>query len=242
MRTFSADDYLILWERGHGLHPIDRALMVLRCALPEADYDALVRLPLGQRDRLLIEARARNFGDRMDAFTECLVCRERVEFSLSCTALLESTGTEPGADQPVSVAGVAFDLRCPDSMDAAIAAASTNAQEGVENLLARCIRRADGQHCAVHELSETARAELAAAFAARDPAAEILLDIACSVCGHSWQALVEIGQFFWTEIRARARRLLQEIDALARVYHWPEADILRMSDARRALYLEMALS
>jgi hypothetical protein len=54
--------------------------------------------------------------------------------------------------------------------------------------------------------------------------------------------LVEIGQFLWTEIRARARRLLQEIDALARVYHWPEADILGMSDARRASYLEMALS
>jgi hypothetical protein len=242
MRPFSASDILLLFDRSAGLHPIDRALLLLRYALPEADYDSLARLPLGQRDRLLIEARARNFGDRMDAFTECPACRERVEFSLSCAALLESTRTEADPVQPVSVAGVSFELRCPDSADAAIAAASANAQEGAESLLARCLRRMDGRAWAARDLSVAERAELAAALAARDPAAEILLDIACSDCGHSWQALVEIGQFLWTEIRARARRLLQEIDALARVYHWPETDILGMSDARRASYLEMALS
>ncbi len=75
-----------------------------------------------------------------------------------------------------------------------------------------------------------------------DPASEILLDLTCPACEQQWQALFEIEKFLWTEVQSRARRVLQEVDAFARVYHWNEAEILGMSEARRALYLEMALS
>jgi hypothetical protein len=91
-------------------------------------------------------------------------------------------------------------------------------------------------------ISGSQRAVIAAALAALDPAAEILLDLSCPVCSHCWQALFDINQVLWTEIRARARRLLQEVDGLARVYHWHETEILGMSEARRGWYLEMALS
>jgi hypothetical protein len=75
-----------------------------------------------------------------------------------------------------------------------------------------------------------------------DPQAEMLLDLSCPTCGHAWQAVFEIVTFLWTEIRVRARRLLREVDALARAYGWAEGDILAMSEARRGLYLQMALS
>ena len=242
MRSFSASDILMLFDQGSGLHAIDRALLMLRCAMPEADYGSLVRLPLGQRDRLLIEVRQRNFGDRMDAFTECPACRERLEFSLLCAALLKNTQCEANGANAIAFEGIRFELRCPDSADAAIASARDSAEMAVDDFLARCIRRADDGEFTVGELTVAQRMVIGAELAARDPAVEILLDLVCSVCGYGWEALFEINHVLWSEIRARARRLLQEVDALARVYHWHEAEILGMSEARRSLYLEMALS
>jgi hypothetical protein len=45
--------------------------------------------------------------------------------------------------------------------------------------------------------------------------------------------------FFWREIQSAARRIVLEVDALARSYGWSEAEILNMTPARRQLYLEM---
>jgi len=45
--------------------------------------------------------------------------------------------------------------------------------------------------------------------------------------------------FFWAELAAEAKRLLREVDALARAYGWREADILALSSQRRHAYLEL---
>jgi len=238
MRTFSASDYLMLWEQGARLHAIDRALLVLSCALPEADYKELVCLPLGQRDRWLLQIRQENFGDRLEALAECPACQERLDFSLSCGAFLEQTKAPSEGGKRVAIDGVEFDLRCPDSADAAAMVAGGGVEAGIEILLRRCV--GDEAGAAGHPPAR--RAAIAAELAALDPAAEILLDLSCVACGHGWQSVFDIGHFLWNEISARARRLLQEVDVLARAYHWSEADILGLSDARRNLYLEMALS
>jgi hypothetical protein len=44
----------------------------------------------------------------------------------------------------------------------------------------------------------------------------------------------------WTELRAHARRLLREVDVLARAYGWTEPDVLALDERRRAAYLELA--
>jgi hypothetical protein len=103
----------------------------------------------------------------------------------------------------LDVDGTPFELRCPDSADAAAMAAAADVEAGVDIMLARCVCSAGG----ADELTPARRAVIAKELAALDPAAEILLDL-----------------------------------ALARSYHWSEAEILGLSEARRALYLEMALS
>lgn len=236
MRTFSANDYLSLWEQGASLHPIDRALLVLSRACPEADHDALVQLSLGQRDRLLLTVRQHNLGERIDAHSACAACGERVEFSLSCSALLADTvAAEPA--RGLTLDGAAFELRCPNSLDLAEAVGGTSLEAVEEVLLARCVSYDDAT-----TLTPARRADIAAALSALDPAAEIMLDLACPACGREWQGLFDINQVLWLEIAARARRLVQEVDVLARAYHWNEAEILNLSASRRALYLEMALS
>ncbi|MGB7949912.1 MAG: hypothetical protein WCH75_19685 [Candidatus Binatia bacterium] len=237
MRRFTASDFLTLWERGAGLHAIDRALLILCSAMPEADGAEMVRWPLGARDRRLLRVRQENFGDCLDAYADCPACHERLEFSLSCAALLAATHGKEATLKSVDIDGAYFELRCPDSADAAAVAAGSSVEAGVKIMLARCVRvTEDGA------LTPARRVAIAAELAALDPAAEILLDLSCAACGHAWQTVFDIAHFLWSEILARARRLLQEVDALARAYHWNEAEILGMSEARRGLYLEMALS
>jgi hypothetical protein len=238
MRSFSAAEVLRLWERGAALHPIDRALLVLECAFPETSYDTLVTMPLGQRDRCLLEARWRNFGDRLNAYTQCPTCQERLEFSLSCGVLLAETEIAHQEKKTIAVDGTSFALRCPDSADAAAVAASASVDAGTEILLRRCVDCGENPTM----LTPARRAAIAAALCALDPAAEILVNFSCPACGNGWQALFDAEKFLWTELCARARRLLQEVDTLARVYHWNETEILGMSEGRRSLYLEMALS
>ena len=90
-----------------------------------------------------------------------------------------------------------------------------------------------------HELPDDLLAALADEMSARDPQAEVLLDLTCPACGSRWQALFDIAAFFWTELAAEAKRLLREVDALARAYGWREADILALSPQRRQAYLEL---
>jgi hypothetical protein len=238
MRSFAAADFLALWERGAGMSSVDRALLVLNRALPDAGYDTLAKLSLGRRDRCLLEVRRKNFGDRLDSYTECPNCRERLEFSLSCSALLGDMEVVDRDRTRIMLDGMELELRCPNSADAAAMASSATVEMGTEILLARCVDFAGNRAM----LTPARRAAIAEALSDLDPAAEILLDLSCAACRHAWQTLFDIEKFLWTELCARARRLLQEVDALARVYHWNETEILGMSEARRGLYLEMALA
>ena len=244
MRLFSASDILLLFERGAGLHAVDRGLMVLSCVLPETNYETLVKLPLGQRDRYLLQVRRQNFGDLLEAYMECPECQERLEFSLSCAELLANTPVAESGGKQIVIDAMPFNLKSPDSAAAAAAAASASVEAAIDNLLALCVSPGDtmNPHATAGAHTPSMRAAIAAELAALDPAAEIFLELSCPACAHGWPALFDIENFLWTEIRARARRLLQEVDALARVYHWNEAGILGLSETRRGLYLEMALS
>jgi hypothetical protein len=242
MQSLSAADILYLWERGASRHPIDRALLVLSHALPEPDINYLAALPLGKRDLYLLEVRQQCFGDLLEAYTECPQCQERLEFSLSCAALKTAVSISESLKKTVTIDGIDFELRCPDSVDAAACAASESVEAAIEHLLARCVSCADDS-VAIGQLMTTARrAAISEELAALDPQAEVLVNLACPACKHDWQEVFDVITFIWMEIRARARRLLQEVDALARVYGWSETDILAMSAARRGLYLEMAVA
>lgn len=78
-----------------------------------------------------------------------------------------------------------------------------------------------------------------ARMAELDPQGDIELDLACDACGHAWQTAFDVCAFFWEEIEARAKRLLQEVRLLASAYGWTERDVLALSDSRRAAYLKM---
>lgn len=255
VRGLAGQALLDVWERGLALHPVDRALAILAAACPDASWPALAALSIGRRDALLFRTRARTFGPGLAARAACPVCEEQLELRLETADLglpLEGAGGDDADDEPAG--GPASHLaqldelearfRLPDSRDLAAAAAAADPEAARALLLQRCVLavsdRRDGTVRSIEALSPAGVEALAARMAEADPHAEVALAVTCPRCAHRWRVDLDIGSYFWTEIVAEARRLLREVDALARVYGWRELDILAMSATRRQAYLELA--
>ena len=239
--SLSAEAMIDIWEQGTGRHPIDQALLFLRHACSAQSFDALCEWTIGQRDACVLELRQQTLGDRIEAYAECPACRNGLEFELSCAALLASTSASEAIWTTVEQGGRSWELRRPNSQDLALAIAAADPKQARRMLLSRCVRESAGdtEPAARTEADEAALAERLGEL---DPLAETLIDLRCEVCGEQWQELFDIVTFFWNELHARSRRLLQEVDLLARTYGWTEGEVLRMSEQRRGLYVEMALA
>lgn len=230
MQALSAERLLRAWELGRGRHPIDRAVLLHALAEPDADPNALADQPLGRRNRAVLALRTATFGRQLPAWLDCPACGERLELSLD-SATLEALAAP--ADGPVEVAGLRF--RLPTSRDLAAVAGDTSADAAALHLLEHCLIAApDAPTPALSTLIEAASDALEQA----DPWADPSFDSTCGACGHSWDVRLDIAAFLWDELDARARRLLDEVHLLASAYGWPEADILALSEPRRAAYLQ----
>jgi len=242
MTVLSCADLLTVWEQGSGLHSIDRALLLLMRGCRECTHEALAQVSLGQRDTRLLRMRRELFGDLLDARAECPQCQERVECSMSCQQLLAEAVDSHPPEATLTVDGIELRLRVPDSRDLALAATRPSVAAARRLLLERCVTPANTEGFEIEVLSEAAQALIADQLAASDPRAEILLNLSCPACGHGWQMLFDIAAFLWAEVSTQAKRVLQQIDLLARTYGWTEAEVLRLSERRRGWYVEMALS
>ena len=253
MRTLSAADILDVWERSCAQAPAEQALMLLAATCPGRTSDELAALPLGTRDTLLLTARQRLFGAELEGFARCPVCAEALEF----TAQVDDLRAGPPVDETPSADSASFHtIMLPVGSDGPAAQVTYRLPTGADLIALqdisepaafrlavadRCIREATwgGATVSPSELPDTVLAALASDMSARDPQAEVLLDLTCPTCGASWQTIFDIAAYFWAELTAEATRLLREVDALARAYGWREVDILALSPGRRQAYLEL---
>jgi len=225
---------LLCWERGRRHHPLDRALLLHAAAAPHENPDTLADRRVGERNAALLKFRRTLFGDALASSLDCPVCGERLEFSLSAEALL---GGAPAGATHVSVDGVR--VRMPTSRDLASVAGETDQAAAVRKLFDRLV---DGGAAIEPARAAMMVERLARALDEADPCLDISVDLTCPACAHHWNAPFDIVGFLWEEIDLRARRLLDEVHVLASAYGWTESEILRLSDARRAAYLERALA
>ena len=240
MRALTAAALLDVCDRGAALPGDARALLLLGAALPGSPR--LAELPLAERDRRLLELHTATFGPELPAFVACPGCGDRLELSLDATAL-HPPAPPPGPAQtwPVDGGGVRMRFRLPDSRDLAAAGRCASVQEARRELAERCVTVAvDASGAAVGRLPDEALAALAARMDEVAPATDVSLALTCPSCATAWEAALDVAGFVWTEMAARARRLLREVDAIARVYHWSEAEILALPASRRRAYLELA--
>jgi hypothetical protein len=225
MKELSPAATLELWDEAHALPPVERAL-ALAC-VDGAEVEDVARLPIGRRDARLLERHARR---SLAATAACPACGTAAEFSIDADGLLERT-REAREPATIDVGGRVISWRPPDSRDLAAAAKADDAEEAERVLLERCVGS--------FELTDEQRRAVAAAMADADPLAEVLVDMACPACGEPFVADLDVAQFVWAEVRARALALLRDVDALARAYGWTEEQVLALGDTRRAAYLEL---
>ena len=242
MRGLSAADVVAVWERGQERHPVDRALLLLGAALPARSRDELAALTVGQRDGLLLLARERTLGPTLQCFVPCPACALSLEFPVEVREILVADPQAPlEREHEVEAEGVRMRFRLLDSRDLAAVARVTDPAAARRALLARALLWARGEDDAPlppERLPAPAAGALAAELALRDPQAEVEFNLRCAGCGHAWLSLLDVAAFFWAEVTVQARRLLREVHELAAAYGWREADVLGMSAARRAFYLE----
>jgi len=217
---------LDLWERAVGLDRWRREDALLAGAHPAPRA-------LGRRNAALLELRTACFGRAWPLRSLCPACSAGCEFeadSLTLSAQLAESGGEAAAR--LDWKGKPVALRAP-TIDDLIAAA--DAPDAASAILARCISGAVDPA----GLSEAEIEELGGLLERLDAGAAVGFDLDCPACGYRWSAMVDVGDALWTELRSAAERLLLEIHALARAYGWTENEVMRLSPARRAAYLQL---
>jgi len=242
MRPLTAAGLLHVWERGQAQPPFDRAVTVLAAGLPDQSPEAVAGLPIGQRDAGLFALREQSMGGELQAFAECPACKAELAFTLR-TEELRSSALADGRAEPSEVSrdGISAIFRLPSSLDFANLPATSDVRAVREWVARRCVIdvRRDGRPIDAVELPTELIDAISEAMAEKDPQAEILINLSCPECDHRWSDLFDIGAFFWSEITVMAKRLLADVDALARRYGWREADILAMTPWRRHAYLQL---
>lgn len=232
MRALSSIELVAVWERGQSLHPVDRGLLVLGAVLPEEPYATLADWPVGRRNRALAEWLCTSFGAHLAGSSTCEQCGEELELDVDARVLLETEPPEP--DACVGVGRHSF--RLPTSRDLALIAREDDPHDAATLLLEACRLDHDDELA----LSDEEYDELGERLARADPLAETRLTLSCPECGAEWVQTLDLNTFAWAEVESRARRLLLEVHLLASAYGWSEADVLAVSEPRRAFYLETA--
>lgn len=263
VRELPAARLLALWDEGEALPPAERALVLAAAADrpagsdpgrtdtspapgPDPGREALGALPVGRVTARLLRLRTALFGPEMTATVACPGCGGTVEFSAGAGDLLDLEDKTVDRPPPLLHGGYAVEWRGPSYHDLAAVARLTDAgrgpQEGAALLLDRCVtgvRRPDGTAATGRDLPEPVREALSEAMAQADPLADVLVDLVCPDCALEFTTALDVAAFVWAEVGSRARRLLLDVDALARAYGWSEAEVLALTGPRRAAYLRI---
>jgi len=248
MHTPTASQLLQVWERGAERSVAASCLWLLGISCDECKPEALAKLPLGQRDGLLLKLRAQLFGAQMQTVAWCPQCQAMVEAAFDCADLLvvqDTNETIPLIELASDDRSSVVRFRLPDSTDLLVLEGCNDALQAREMLLERCIVEIETRPAGSGQgtqLSVELHAQIARAMAAADPQADLQLAFTCPNCAHRWEPVFDIAHFLWQELHAWALRTLRDVDLLARVYHWSEADILALSPRRRQAYLEQCVS
>ena len=234
-------------------------LLLDRCLVERGDGTVAPgmarRLPLADRDRLLLTLQRMLFGDQVQADAPCTACGESFSLDFSLAALLDAHHTA----RPDDVAGpdaaghyclhdITFRLPTSEDLDRAAAIAGSARFEPPDAAPAE--QAGTGAGTAARALLDAVviagdaagrEAELEVAMAALGPVLDVDLDATCPHCANGQRPRFSIGPFLEQQLANERRFVLREVHRLARAYGWSCASILELPRADRhafALFIE----
>jgi hypothetical protein len=228
------DDLAILEAAGNA---VERALAVLpRLALFAADarWEALT---VTDFEFGLLELRRYLLGDRVSCDFRCASCGERMEVEFSIQAFLSDIEPKMPRGVRANESQSGWYL-LDDSRQTSFRLIEVRDQEKIlgqrdaARLLTRlCIEPHDGN---ARGLARVVRAMEAMAPAVSRPVAGV-----CAACDAPVTMPLHVPRLVMDELRMAASGVHQQTHAIAEAYHWDEASILAMPQARRQAYVEM---
>lgn len=244
MRPLSAAQLLDAWEKGLSEPACSRVLPVLAASDVDCDFDALVALSIGERDRRLLTLRQLMFGSQLASVANCSRCAETLEWTIETADLLMENVAESSGDLWLDIDNFHVHFRLPNTrdLDAIAGRGWTDAASARQRLLESCVVAAEyeSEQIVASALPVSVTNEIVRRMADADPQADLRVALLCPACGEEWRAQFDIESFFWSELCAWAQRILSEVHRLARAYGWSETEILNLSPWRRHVYLSLA--
>jgi hypothetical protein len=208
--------------------------LLARCVTQLGGEDAgpadVRALAVGDREALLLQLRAAAFGERVPCVLDCPGCGERMDLEFAVGDLLVDAYADAAAEHALGP----LRFRLPTGTDLEEAAEQEDPEAAAALLLERCV--VDGT--LTHAMREALEDELERL----DPQAELRIAVACPSCGERVEATVDAGALLLDELADDANALFREVHALARHYHWSEAEILGLELRRRRRYLDLLVA
>jgi hypothetical protein len=173
--------------------------------------------------------RIATFGRHLGGLAQCPRCNAQLEFGF------DSEAPEPNAHAEDFVTAGGLRFRLPNSRDLALAITDGNDETAIaQRLVRRCCVDANDDTA----WTEALYSEAEVVLDTMSERAGLQLHLNCADCGAQWQAPLDVCDWLWREIERHAKSLLDEVHCLASSYGWTEQQVLALSPARRAAYLE----
>jgi hypothetical protein len=225
MTAPSAADLLAVWDPTSRASPHQR----LSDLLAHERAELLAADTLGTRNQRLLRLHRMLVAGVLEARVACAHCAVESEFELPVDGILAVP--HPAADAAVRIrsGGRTAAFRIPRMGD-------------IEASPAAGLRRAVIERCRIGRgppVSDEAIARLGRKFEALDPAANIVVNIACSGCARPIAASVDVASFVARDLDRIHEALLRDIDVIASVYGWSESEIVALPPERRRRYVMM---
>ena len=226
-----ADDMLLHEASGA---PVDTGLALLarlaRGNDGRADWSGLT---VTDFEVLLLHVRTARLGERLALGFACPHCRARVEIGFRIADYLHAVrprtvpGVVPDDTRPgwFTLQGAGF--RLPTAADQAEAARHA---DPACHLAAACLDKA--------ARTRPMRGRVERAMAAMAPEVSRPIGGTCPDCAAAVLAPLHVTRLVFTELRRAAATVHDEVNLIARAYHWPEATILALPQGRRRAYAE----
>lgn len=183
---------LDVWDRVAVMARPGKEVALLSAAMGEP-AEQCARLPVGERDRLLMSLHARSFGDRYDCETRCQACATRMAFGFTENDLGLAPIAVDAESLQLTEGRVVVKLRLPSSADIA---ACVSAENPGAQLFARCVKV---QSSPAHKVGQIRTDNLPASLkqsaierlAALDPYADLMFELECPSCGHDAKVMFD---------------------------------------------------
>jgi hypothetical protein len=239
------DDLALLEHRGSATEQALAAIARLG-QIEAGPAEGWTAMTITDFETALLELRRFLLGDLLACHFKCSApgCGERMEIEFSIREFLSGVEEEIAAELPPSVTPVAerqgwYRLHGKDGENCAefrLVTVSDRLQieselDGMRALKDRCVKLfRDGKRVA---------ASVERAFESMAPLVSRAIAGTCAACKTPVHLQLNVPQLVLEELRAGAAGVHREVHQIAEAYHWSEATILAMPQARRQAYAEL---